>query len=162
MPSRQDERQITFADLDRKIMELGHAIALNPKHANAYRERGLLYGQKRDYDHAIEDLDRALSLTPNDARAHYLRGLAWHRKNEPKRAIADYDKAIELNPAKKLYRDNREKAERDAYAVLLPLSPAGFRISQDDHLRDPPSVSSHDRLGNTGRKTGFWLEESGR
>ena len=101
-----------FADLDRKIIELGRAIALNPKDANAYVKRGSLYGSKHDYDQAIADFDRALSLAPNVARAHYFRGLAWHKKNESKRAIADYDKAIELDPAKKLYRDNREKAER--------------------------------------------------
>ena len=69
--------------------------------------------ENMNYDQAIADFDRALSLAPNVAPLHYYRGLAWHKKNELKRAIADYDKAIELDPAKKLYRDNREQAERD-------------------------------------------------
>ena len=121
MPSRQDHQKITAADLDRMIVELGHEIALNPKNANVYRERGLQYGRKGDYDSAISDFDKALSLVPNDARTHYFRGLAWHRKNDPKRAIADYDKAIELDPTNtKFYRGHREKAEQDTKVVHAP------------------------------------------
>lgn len=121
MPSRQDEQKYTIADLNREIVEFGHTIALNPKDANFYRERGLRYWRIREYDKAISDLDKALSLAPNDARTHYLRGLAWHRKNDPKRAIADYDKAIELDPANaKFYREYREKAKHDAQTVYAP------------------------------------------
>jgi len=85
MPSRQDEQESTVADLDRDIVELSHTIALNPKNANSYRERGLRYGRKHDYDKAISDFDKALSLSPNDARAHYFRGLAWAptKRSEP-------------------------------------------------------------------------------
>jgi tetratricopeptide (TPR) repeat protein len=98
MSSGRDDPQMSVADLDRQIVELGHAIALNPNNAKTYRDRGLLYGRKRDYGHAIADFEKALSLSPADARAYYLRGLALHRNGEPNRAIADFDKAIELDP----------------------------------------------------------------
>jgi tetratricopeptide (TPR) repeat protein len=125
MPSGQDEKEGTVADLDQEIVDLGHTIALNPKNANSYRERGLRYGRKRDYDKAISDFDKAISLAPNDARAHYFRALAWHRKNDPKRALVDYDKAIELDPANiNTYREHREKAEREAHALYAPANPS--------------------------------------
>jgi tetratricopeptide (TPR) repeat protein len=129
MPTGQDAPQISVADLDRGIIELGHAIALNPRNANAYRERGLLHGRKRDYDHAIADFDKVLSLSPDDARAYYLRALAWHRKGEPRRAIHDFDKAAELDPANAaVYRTNREKAAHDAH-VVPPTPSAGAQNS---------------------------------
>jgi hypothetical protein len=118
MSSGQSEPQLSVAEFNRKIVELGHEIALSPRNATAYRSRGLLYGKIQDFDHAIVDFDRALALNPNDASAYYLRGLAWHRKKDPTRAIADYDKAIELDPPnEKFYRDHRAKAEHDAPAV---------------------------------------------
>src|SRR5665213_4444157 len=114
MSSGGNDPQISIDDLDRQIVELGHAIALNPSNAKTYRERGLLHGRKRDYGRAIADFERALSLSPTDARAYYLRGLALHRNGEPSRSIADFDKAIELDPQNaEIYRSCREKAEQD-------------------------------------------------
>jgi tetratricopeptide (TPR) repeat protein len=110
MSSRQDDQQVTAEGLDRKIADLSQAIALNPNNADAYRNRGLLHGRKRDYDLALGDFHRALSLNPNDARAHALRGLVWERKGESKQAIADFDRAIELDPAGVgIYRTHRER-----------------------------------------------------
>jgi len=45
--------QVSEADIDRKIIDLGRAVALNPKNANAHRERALLYLRKRDLDSAL-------------------------------------------------------------------------------------------------------------
>jgi len=100
------------ADIDRKIIDLGHAIALNPKNANAYRERALLYVRKRDYDPALNDLDRAILLNPRDAHAYYLRAQVSVRlKRENTKAIADFDKAIELDPTNAhFYRTQKETA----------------------------------------------------
>jgi tetratricopeptide (TPR) repeat protein len=74
MPSGEDQPPITVADLDRKVVEFDNAIQLNPGDADAYRNRGLVLGRKRDYDRALSDFDKALSLNPDDARAHALRG----------------------------------------------------------------------------------------
>ena len=129
MPSGEVENTISVAELDRGIIELGHAIALNPRNAKAYRERGLLHGRKRDYDHAIADFDKVLSLTPDDPCAYYLRALAWHRKGDPRRAIPDFDKAAELDPTNAaVYRTNREKAAHDAH-VVPPAPSAGTQNS---------------------------------
>ena len=45
--------QVSEADIDRKIIDLGRAVALNPKNANAHRERALLYLRQRDLDSAL-------------------------------------------------------------------------------------------------------------
>jgi tetratricopeptide (TPR) repeat protein len=118
MPSRQDEPQTSVAELDRKIVEFGNAIALNPNNADAYRNRGLIYGRKQDYDRALSDFDSALLLNPNDARAHALRGLVRERKGDGKRAIADFDRAIEIDPAGAgIYRTHRQRILNDAVAT---------------------------------------------
>jgi tetratricopeptide (TPR) repeat protein len=104
------EQQTSDADLDRKIIDLGHAIALNPKYANAYRDRALLYVRKRDFTRALIDLDQAIVLNSNDAIAYYYRGYIQGVSKENTKAIESFDKAIELDPNRaEFYRTQREK-----------------------------------------------------
>jgi tetratricopeptide (TPR) repeat protein len=104
------EGQTSDTDIDRKIVDFGHAIALDPKNSNAYRGRGVLYIKKSEFDRALSDLDRAISLNSNDAHAHYYRGCLFGIRGETTRAIADFDKAIKLDPHNAdLYRTQREK-----------------------------------------------------
>ncbi len=109
----QSERQTSEADLDRKIIDLGHAIALSPNNAKAYRDRALLYVRKRDIGHALDDLDRAILLNPKDAHSYYFRGQIFlHMKKENAKAVADFDKAIELDPVNADYQsDNGDAAQ---------------------------------------------------
>ena len=100
MPHENNQKEMSEGEFDRKMVDLSHAVALDPKNADAYRDRAFLYAHKRDLDHALNDLDQALFLNPKDARAYNLRGQVLHAKNENKKAIADYDKAIELDPTR--------------------------------------------------------------
>src|SRR5690242_3032338 len=36
---------------------------------------------------------------------------------------------------------------------------AGFQNAEEEIMKVLMVITSHDQLGNTGRKTGFWLEE---
>jgi tetratricopeptide (TPR) repeat protein len=100
----------TIAEIDRAIIELGHAIALNSDNAVAYRDRGRQYGRRGDYERAISDLTAALTLAPNDAEAYYFRGTCWRLKRERQKALADFDRAIEIDPANAdVYRAGRQK-----------------------------------------------------
>jgi tetratricopeptide (TPR) repeat protein len=83
---RPDEQANSDDDVNRQIAELDRAIALNPKSADAYRNRGLLFGRKRDYDRALRDFNKALVLNPNDARSYAFRGLVWFPTYAPIRA----------------------------------------------------------------------------
>lgn len=85
------EQQTSEADLDRQIIDLGHAIALSPKHANTYRDRALLYVRKRDFTRALIDLDQAILLNPEDAIAYYYRGYIQGLRKENTKATFNVD-----------------------------------------------------------------------
>jgi tetratricopeptide (TPR) repeat protein len=104
----------TTAEVDRRIVELSHAISLNPKHGKAYRDRALAYIEKRKFDYALSDLNEAVSINPRDAHAYYYRGHVFRVLKENAKAIADFDRAIEFDPLNaKLYQSHREKAVSD-------------------------------------------------
>jgi tetratricopeptide (TPR) repeat protein len=65
---------------------------------NAYLNRGVAFGDRKEFDRAIEDFTTALGIDPQSG-SHYLnRGMAYVSKGELDRAIADYDRALALNP----------------------------------------------------------------
>jgi regulator of sirC expression with transglutaminase-like and TPR domain len=70
MLSHRDELPKSEADIDRRIVELGHSISLNPKNGTAYRDRAFLYARKRELERAMHDLGRALLFDPKDAQAY--------------------------------------------------------------------------------------------
>jgi tetratricopeptide (TPR) repeat protein len=83
---------------EQAVADCEAAIIADPKHAPAYRLRGVLYYERGDYDRAIAEQDRALALTPRFPGAYFERGRAYAAKEEPARALADYDAATKINP----------------------------------------------------------------
>ena len=67
------------------------AIALNPRFAAAYQNRGIAYSRRGQYDEAIEDFNAALSIRPSFMEAYSSRGFAYIKKAED-----DYKKACDL------------------------------------------------------------------
>ena len=121
MPNQDNANQKSEADLDRQIIDLGHAIALNPKNASAYRDRALLNVRKRDFTHALNDLDQAIFLNSKDAIAYYYRGYIQGVRKENTKAIEDFGKAIELDPARgEFYRAQREKLLKEGASQNQP------------------------------------------
>jgi len=92
-----------------------HAIDIDPKYAQAYRGRGIVFNLRaldyvvkrepelanRDFDQAIEDLDQAIQLDPKNAGAYLQLGLAYLGKQDNDRALKDFSQAIELDPNNK-------------------------------------------------------------
>ena len=74
------------SDYDRAIEDYNRAIDLNPDHAEAYSNRGLVCEIKGDYDRAIEDYNKAIELKPDLAEAYSSRGRVCHKQG-------DYDRA---------------------------------------------------------------------
>jgi tetratricopeptide (TPR) repeat protein len=89
------------------MSDYNEAIRLDPKQANAYNNRGLVWHDKGDLDRAIGDHNEAIRLDPKDAEIYYNRGLVWHDKGDLDRAIADYSQAIQLDPKLALAYNNR-------------------------------------------------------
>lgn len=85
-------------DVDQAIADFGRAIAIDPRHAQAYWGRGAAYLQKGDYPRAIADLDTTIGLSPKDAAAYYNRGVAKYLSHQLDGALADFDTAIEIRP----------------------------------------------------------------
>jgi hypothetical protein len=136
------EGQTSDTDIDRKIVDFGHAIALDPKNSDAYRERGILYIKQNEFARALSDLNRAIALNSNDAYAHYYRGYIFGIQQETTLAIADFDKAIELDPHNaELYRTLREKAASAGHS----------RVQHRENGDTPPSEhASHSQMGLAG------------
>ena len=74
------------------------AIALNPKFAKLYYNRGTAKLKLVEYKKAIKDYDEAIELKPKDALAYYNRGNVKLALGKYEEAIKDYDKTIALNP----------------------------------------------------------------
>ena len=84
--------------MDQAIAAYSRAIELNPKLAEVYNNRGIVYAEKGELDCAIDDYEKAIELDPKFAEAYSNRGATYSEKSEFDRAIADCNKAIELNP----------------------------------------------------------------
>jgi Tfp pilus assembly protein PilF len=54
---------------DKALAEYDRALAANPKQADAYVGRGLIYQAQGKLDQALAQYDRALAITPKHAEA---------------------------------------------------------------------------------------------
>jgi tetratricopeptide (TPR) repeat protein len=98
-PATANDRSVCVSGTgDDAIAACSRLLALEPKLAGAYYNRGIAYFGKGDYDWAISDYDRAIRLDPKFAPAYNNRGNAYNSKGDYDRAIADYDQAIRLDP----------------------------------------------------------------
>jgi tetratricopeptide (TPR) repeat protein len=74
------------------------AIKLNPRFANAYDSRGLVYLKLGEYDNALADYDFALKLCPRLASAAYGRGIAKIKRGDFAAGSEDIIVAKTANP----------------------------------------------------------------
>jgi tetratricopeptide (TPR) repeat protein len=101
------------ADDDRALADFTKAIELAPNLFAAWRYRGGLYTEIREYDKAIADHIQHVRLDPNSTGAYMSRGIAYAGKGDYDRAIADYDRAVKLNPNFATAYNNRGNAYSD-------------------------------------------------
>jgi len=84
---------------DEAISEFDEAIRREPKNAEAYANRGIVYANgKRDYDAGIADYTKAISIDGNNADYYFRRASAYTYKREQDRALNDLNQTIKLNP----------------------------------------------------------------
>ena len=67
------------AYLDKAIEDLTEAIRLNPKMADSYNSRGVVFSDTARFKKAIMDFHKAILLDPNHALAYYNRSLVYSR-----------------------------------------------------------------------------------
>ena len=76
-------------DFDKDIEYFNKLIALNPKYAEAYHNRGVAYIDKGDFEKALEDLDTAIALNEACADAYYTRAKVWLYQEQWQNAKTD-------------------------------------------------------------------------
>lgn len=85
-------------DIDGAIADFDRVIAINPRNAAAFNDRGTARHMKGDRDGAIADFDRAIAIDPGNADASSNRCIARTRKGDIDGAIRDLDHVLILNP----------------------------------------------------------------
>jgi serine/threonine protein kinase len=93
------------------IAAYDRAIALDPKYALAYNNRGNIYSDLKEYRQAIVDFNRAISLDPNAVR-YGNRGLAYYHLKDYLRAIQDFSHALQLDPTSTWFKSEMDDAYR--------------------------------------------------
>ena len=91
-------KKLAKADYDGAIADATEAIRLDPKHSQAYFNRGEAYRLKDDDERAIADYSDAIRLNPKLPLAFSGRGESYRMKGDFSRAIADCTEAIRLDP----------------------------------------------------------------
>lgn len=77
-------------DGERALGDVNHALALDPRLAEAWGYRGAVWFAKRDFTRAIADFDEALKLDPRLADVYGSRGVALLMQGKVKEAEADF------------------------------------------------------------------------
>lgn len=73
-------------------------IALHPKNAQAYLERGILHRDLRQDKECLRDLNKAVELDPKSHGAYSARAWFFDQQDEFEKACADYRVCLKLNP----------------------------------------------------------------
>lgn len=97
-------------DLKGAISDYDQAIALQPKSAKAYMQRGTANCIGENYEAALSDFNTAISLGENSADVYRSRGGAEEQIGKKAEAIADLTKALSLEKDKE--RQWQEKLMR--------------------------------------------------
>ncbi|MDR1203674.1 MAG: tetratricopeptide repeat protein [Tannerellaceae bacterium] len=80
------------------IRKWTEAIELDPKDAEAYFNRGVVYFRIGSYERAFADFNKSIELDPNNANAYCNRGIIYSLQGNHNQAIDCFNKAIELKP----------------------------------------------------------------
>ena len=107
------------------IASFNRVLALDPKNADALRQRAMAKREIKDLAGALEDLNRAIEMDPKNALAYLGRGITKERMNDVAGAIADYNRGITLNPGYPngyLYRGSLKLNQKDNAGAIADLS----------------------------------------
>ncbi|MGE5106182.1 MAG: tetratricopeptide repeat protein, partial [Sphingobacteriales bacterium] len=99
-----------MGDLAKAETEITRGIAINPKNANGYLNRSLLYINSNRFELAIKDYDEYIKLDAFNADVFYERGVCKNALGKYAEALPDLDKAISLKNTQALYFVERAKS----------------------------------------------------
>jgi len=146
--SWQLRKNLLISD-DEKLQYVEKLIARNPRDAEAFVKRGLIYESMGRAADALRDYSRAIEIDDGCFSAHYHRAVVQGRVKLFKAALADYTKAIELSPKSQAAYLGRA----GVYEVLESFSSAIADYTSAISLPSPPS-EAYARRGECRRKMG--------
>ena len=150
---RRGNRHYDAGEYADAIAEYTQAIALDPKYAAAYNNRGAANNHLGKYTEAIADCTQAIILDPKYAAAYNNRGYANNHLGKYAEAIADYTQAIALDPKYAVAYNNRG----NAYADLGKYAEAIADYTQAIAL-DPKYAAAYNNRGYVYNDLGKYAE----
>jgi tetratricopeptide (TPR) repeat protein len=102
LPRSYAIRGLARAALDQQeaaLLDLGHALDLDPRDSLAAFHRGRLLFQSGEHEQAVRDLSVALEQSPTWEEARIVRGYALLGSRRYSEALADFDQALQDAPA---------------------------------------------------------------
>ncbi len=84
--------------LSEAIENYNESIRLKPSYAYPYNNRGIIYGELKQYQLAMNDFNDAIRRMPLYADAYYNRGLTYGNLGRHQLAMKDYNHTIRLKP----------------------------------------------------------------
>jgi Tfp pilus assembly protein PilF len=137
-------------DNKKAIEDHTKAIQLDPKLAEAYKNRALTYKTMGDKK-AMADFRMAIILSPNDPSLYHERGEIYLDKQEYEKAIQDFNAAVHADPnlSEPQLFINRGKAylEKQDHAKAIEDCNKAIRL-------DPKNVSAYSLRGRAYQETG--------
>ncbi|MBI5206021.1 MAG: tetratricopeptide repeat protein [Nitrospirae bacterium] len=101
---RRGNREAESRNYEAAIKFYSEALKINPRNADLYYNRGLVWNYMNEIDKAIADYTTALEINKEFINAYFTRGSTLRKKGDYDLAISDFTKALQFNP------DNSSKA----------------------------------------------------
>lgn len=97
---------IRKGDYTAALRDLDRSIALDPRDADAYSDRGVTKFHLKNLDGALADMNESLRLDPENPYRYASRAYIRDSKGDLKGAIEDYRKALEMDPENAINQNN--------------------------------------------------------
>ncbi len=162
--------------LDTALAEFNRAVSLQPRNAQGYFGRGMVYSKKNQLDRAFAELHRSIALDPQHALSYVWRSNVYRRLNNYEAALADSNRAVELSPYDfmcfkergQLYEEMKDYEHANAdYTEAIKVNSGdaslyGFRARTyrqfGDHAR---AIADINRAIELNPEEGLWYEARG-
>jgi Tfp pilus assembly protein PilF len=95
----------TQGDVRRAETFYGRALAINPRHAGAWNNLGVLAGKQKAWAMAEHFFEKALEIDPSDAKTQYLQARAYAELGQWEKARTSIEIALRLRPGQKEFRE---------------------------------------------------------
>lgn len=108
-------RGVEYGDLNRPddaLADFTRAIEINPEIWDAYKFRGSLYAQRRDFARAVPDLQKYLEHDPEDAVSWFNMGMILIEQGRPGEAVEAFTNSLRVRPNATMVLENRANAYR--------------------------------------------------